>query len=145
MNKRILIITVFLSNIAFATVIPASLPHNSVKNNTINSLSNMATLNLYKRGLDKEVAQKKISDSLSGDENSNDLMMQNILNQLDALSREDIINFVSNAALHGRNIDLSSYDTLLCMIQKNSKISLEKIMIEKLQKIALQNQNIRSL
>lgn len=145
MNKRILIITVFLSNIAFATVIPASLPHNYVKNNTINSLSNMATLNLYKRGLDKEVAQKKVAESLSGDENSNDLMMQNIISQLDALSREDVINFVSNAALHGRNIDLGSYDTLLCMIQNNGKLSLEKTVLEKLQKIAQENQNIKAL
>jgi len=145
MNKRILIITVFLSNIVFASVVSVPLSQNSLKNSTINSLSNMATLNLYKRGLDKEVAQKKISDSLSGDENSNDLMMQNIISQLDALSREDVINFVSNAALHGRNIDLGSYDTLLCMIQNNGKLSLEKTVLEKLQKIAQENQNIKAL
>ena len=144
MNKRILIITVFLSNIVFATVIPEHLSNNSVKNRTINSLSNMAALDLYKRGLDKKVAQKKVLNSLQGDENSNDLMMQNILNQLDVLQREDVISFVSNAALYNRSVDLSSYDTLPCMIQKNNKISLEKTMLEKLQKIALQNQNIKS-
>jgi hypothetical protein len=145
MNKRILIITVFLSNIVFASVVSVPLSQNSLKNSTINSLSNMATLNLYKRGLDKEVAQKKVAESLSGDENSNDLMMLNIINQLDMLSREDVINFVSNAALHGRNIDLGSYDTLLCMIQNNDKIPLEKTVLEKLQKIAQENQNIKAL
>jgi hypothetical protein len=105
----------------------------------------MATLNLYNRGLDKAVAKKKISDSLRGDENSNDLMMQNILNQLDVLSREDLVKFVSDAALHSRDVDLSSYGTLLCMVQKNSKTTLDKTVLEKLQKIALENQNIRSL
>ncbi|ABB45060.1 hypothetical protein Suden_1786 [Sulfurimonas denitrificans DSM 1251] len=145
MNKRILIITVFLSNVVFATLTPLPPTQSSLKNSTINSLSNMATLNLYNRGLDKAVAKKKISDSLRGDENSNDLMMQNILNQLDVLSREDLVKFVSDAALHSRDVDLSSYGTLLCMVQKNSKTTLDKTVLEKLQKIALENQNIRSL
>lgn len=145
MNKRILIITVFLSNIVFATTIPTPISHSCVKNTTVNSFSNMATQNLYNRGLEKKVAQKKISDSLKGDEASNDLMMQNIINQLSLLKREDIITFVSNAALHNRDIDFSSYETLLQMIQENGKIPLEKTVLEKLQKITQQNQNIKSL
>ena len=145
MNKRILIITIFLSNMVFATVIPVPSSQNSAKNNTINSLSNMATQNLYKRGLDKTIAQKKIADSLLGDENSNDLMSQNILKEFEAIKREDIINFVSSAALYGKEVDLSSYATLLSIMQKTTNIALEKDALEKLQNIALQNQTIKFL
>lgn len=145
MSKKFLIITVFISNIVFATVIPVPLSPSSTKNNTINSLSSMATLNLYKRGLDKDVAEQKVLDTLSGDTNLDDLMAQNIVVQLEAIEREDIINFVSNAALYGKNIDFSSYETLISLLQKSNKVSLDKDILAKVQKISLENKNIKSI
>ncbi|MDD2905536.1 MAG: hypothetical protein WBK95_08310 [Sulfurimonas sp.] len=143
MSKKILIITVFLSNIVFAAAVPVRASHNFVKNNTVQSLSSMATLNLHKRGLDKDLAQKKVADSLGENAAINNLMAQNITAGLETITHEDIVSYVSDAALYAKSVDLSSYGTLLSLVQKSTTLALEGATLQKIEKIALENQIIK--
>ncbi|MBU1657849.1 hypothetical protein KKG72_02215 [bacterium] len=144
MSKKIIIISVFLSNIVFASVLPLNISQNNANTNQLNTLSNMAGLNLYKRGLDKKIAQQKISKSLQGDEYTNDLMAQNITENFAEITKEDIVTHISNSALYEKSVDLSSYSNIISLVQKSNKLVLDKENLEKIQKISLENTKIKS-
>ncbi|MBU0721488.1 hypothetical protein KJ877_09105 [bacterium] len=145
MSKKIIIISVFVSNIVFASVLPVNIAHGSANSNRLNTLSNLAGLHLYQRGLDKKTAQQKISKSLQGDEYVNDLMAQNIIENFTKITKEDIVAYISNSALYEKSVDLSSYANIISLVQKSRTFVLDKADLEKIQKISLENTKIKSL
>lgn len=145
MNKKIIIITVLLTNIVFASVLPVAIPLKNSNTNRVNTLSNMVSSNLHRRGLDKSVAEKKVSQSLEGDAYTNDLMAQNIINNLSDIKQEDLIAYLSNCALYGKSVNLSSYENILSLVQQTNKITLDTADLQIIQKISLENQNIKAL
>jgi transcriptional regulator NrdR family protein len=104
----------------------------------------MVSANLHRRGLNKSVAEKKVSQSLQGEAHTNDLMAQNILENMSDLKQEDIIAYLSNCALYGKSIDLSSYESIVSLVQQSNKFVLEKADVQIIQKISLENQYIKS-
>jgi hypothetical protein len=145
MNKKIIIISVLLTNMVFASVAPVSIALKNSNTNRVNTLSNMVSASLHRRGLEKNVAQKKVSQSLQGDAYTNDLMAQNILENMREIKQEDIISYISNSALYGKSVDLSSYETILSLVHKSSKLALDKTDLEKIHKVSLENKNIKAL
>ena len=145
MNKRILISTVFISNIIFASVLPSHINQINLNKNRLGTFSTAVSLHLYKRGLDKQVAIKKVSESLVGEDFENELMIQNILAQLDTVEYESIITYIADSVLHSKAVDLSSYGTIVGMVQKISKIRLDKVNLQKIEKISSQNVKIKQL
>ncbi|MBU1217045.1 hypothetical protein KJ870_10695 [bacterium] len=145
MNKKIIIISVLLTNMVFASVSPVSIALKNSHTNRVNTLSNMVSSNLHRRGLEKSVAQKKVSQSLQGDAYTNDLMAQNILENMREIKQEDIISYISNSALYGKSVDLSSYETILSLVHKSNKLALDKADLENIHKISLENKNIKAL
>ena len=145
MNKRILISTVFISNIIFASVLPSHINQISLNKNRLATFSAAVSLHLYKRGLDKKVAIKKVSESLVGEDFENELMINNILAQLDTVEYDNIIAYIADSILHSKEVDLSSYGTLVGMVQKISKQGLDKEVLEKIEKISSQNAKIKQL
>ena len=145
MNKRILISTVFISNIIFASVLPSHINQINLNTNRLGTFSTAVSLHLYKRGLDEKVAIKKVSESLLGEDFENELMIQNILTQLDTVEYESIINYIADSVLHSREVDLSSYGTIVGMVQKISKIRLDKVNLQKIERISSQNVKIKQL
>lgn len=144
MNKKIIIITVLLTNIVFASVLPVNVPLRNSDTNRVNTLSNMVSTNLHRRGLDKSVAEKKVSKSLQGEAYTNDLMAQNILENMSDIKQEDIIAYLSNCALYGKSVDLSSYESIVSLVQQSNKLALEKADMQIIQKISLENKYIKS-
>lgn len=144
MNKKIIIITVFLTNIVFASVSPLSIPLNNSNTKRVNTLSGMVSSNLHRRGLEKSVAEQKVSKSLQGDAYTNDLMAQNILENISGIKKENIIAYLTNCALYGKNVDLSSYESIVALVQQSNKLALEKADVQIIQKISLENQYIKS-
>jgi len=145
MNKKILISTVFISNIIFASVLPSQINQINLNKNRLASFSNTVSLHLYKRGLDKKVAQKKVSDFLVGEDFENDLMIHNILSSFDNIEYENIVEYIANSALYSKEVDLSSYDTIIGMVQKIKNTNLDELTLQKIEKVSLQNAKIKQL
>ena len=145
MNKKILISTVFITNIIFASVLPSHINQINLNKNRLGSFSSAVSLHLYKRGLDEKVAIKKVSESLIGEDFENELMIQNILTHLDGLEYDSIIAYIADSVLHSKEIDLSSYGTIVGMIQKISKSRLDKEVLQKIEKLSLENVKIKQL
>ena len=144
MNKRILISTVFISNIIFASVLPSQINQISLNKNRLGTFSTVVSQHLYKRGLDKEIAQKKVSSFLIGEDFENDLMIQNILSNLSMLEYDSVIEYIANSALYSKEVDLSSYDTIIGMVQKINS-NLDKLTLQKIEKVSLGNKKIKQL
>ena len=144
MNKRILISTVFISNIIFASVLPSQINQISLNKNRLGTFSTVVSQHLYKRGLDKEIAQKKVSSFLIGEDFENDLMIQNILSNLGMLEYDSVIEYIANSALYSKEVDLSSYDTIIGMVQKINS-NLDKLTLQKIEKVSLGNKKIKQL
>ena len=145
MKSRILITTVFVSNIIFASVVPSQINQINFNINRVGTFSNIVSLHLFKRGLDEEVAQKKVSDFLVGEDFENDLMIHNILSSFDNIEYENIVEYIANSALYSKEIDLSSYDTIIGMIQKINNTNLDELTLQKIEKVSLQNKKIKQL
>ena len=144
MNKRILISTVFISNIIFASVLPSQINQINLNKNRLGTFSTVVSQHLYKRGLDKEVAQKKVSNFLLGADFENELMMQNILSNLDMLQYDSVVEYIANATLYSKEVDLSSYDTIIGMVQMINS-NLDKLTLQKIEKVSAENRKIKQL
>lgn len=151
MKKQILIVTVLITNIAFASALPVEVRdiretrEIDVNRNTVNTLTKDAASHLYNRGLDKNIASKKVLTSLVGDETTNNLMAKNVLNHLNELKSEDMISYVSNCALYNTKVDLSAYDDLIGLVQKTNGFKLDELILAKVEKISLENKTIKFL
>jgi len=145
MSKKILISTVFISNIIFASVSPAQISQVQSNKNRLGTFSSLVSLHLYKRGLDKDVAIQKVSDFLVGKDFENDLMIQNILSNFDKIEHDNVVEYIANSALYSKEVDLSSYDTLIGMVQKIENKSLDALILKKIEKISLENKKIKQL
>ena len=144
MNKRILISTVFISNIIFASVLPSQINQISLNENRVGTFSSLISLHLYKRGLDKEIAQKKVSNFLIGEDFENDLMIHNILSNLDMLDYDSVVEYIASSALYSKEVDLSSYDTIIGMVQIINN-NLDKLTLQTIEKVSLENRKIKQL
>lgn len=148
MKKNILIVTVLISNIAFGSVLPGQIRDGkefSTQKTRVNSIHKAASINLSKRGLDESIAMDKVSEILKADEFTNVLMAQNIVMNFNELKHEDIISYISDSALYGKSVDLSSYSNIVALIQKSNNFNLDKTTLKKIEKIVLENKNIKSL
>ncbi len=145
MNKRILISTVFISNIIFASVLPSQINQINFNKNRVGTFSSLISLHLYKRGLDKEIAQKKVSNFLIGEDFENDLMIHNILSNLDMLDYNSVVEYIASSALYSKEVDLSSYDTIIGMVQKIKNTNLDELTLEKIERVSLGNKKIKQL
>lgn len=150
MKKEILIFTVLISNIAFASVFPLEIGEVRVvleireNKNRTNTLHDASIKRLQERGLDKIAANRKVLETLSGDEYANDLMAQNIIENFSEIKREDVVSYISDSALHAKRVDLGSYANIINLFQKNNIFALDNETLKKIEKISFENKNIRS-
>ncbi|MFT7860906.1 MAG: hypothetical protein ABXS93_08210 [Sulfurimonas sp.] len=143
MNKKIIIFTVLLTNITFAYALPVEVRVTSEISESRKSSEDIASVSieaLYERGLEKSAAKNKVFNSLQHDTKLSHTMAQNIIKHLDELEYSDIVSHISDAALFGKSVDLSSYEHLISLAQKSRKLKLDQGSLEKLEKISLENQ-----
>ncbi len=145
MKKSFLLATVLASNIVFAQVIPTQTILTQATKLQNNSLSSMAITQLQNRGLDTDVATSKVNKSLSQDALVIDLMTQNLVSVVDEVSLEDVVSYISEAALFDRSIDLSTYSSLVSITQKKMGASLSDETLSVLAKVSFQNLKISKL
>lgn len=147
MKREILIITVLITNIAFGATLPIKnrvVREIDTNKNRIKTLAGETRKYLYNKGLDANVADKKVIKALGGDEYANSLMAQNIVENFTEIKHEDIIAYIANCALHERGVDLSSHEEIIALLQKTNRFKLDKESLEKVEKTCLENKNIGS-
>ncbi|WP_457750172.1 hypothetical protein [Sulfurimonas sp.] len=143
MNNKIFIITVFISNIAFGAVLPKADLQKVQNTQHTNKLTTKISTQLFHRGLEKNIAKAKVKDSLMCDEELNDLMAYNIVKTVKNINEKDIVDFLTQAALAGKKIDLSSYSTLVALVQKSSLNCLDKKTLLAIEQVSLENEALK--
>ena len=145
MNNKFLIITVFISNIAFAAVVPKINLQETVNLKNTNKLTTKISKQLFNRGLERKVIQKKLEASLIHNENITELMAQNILKNIQSLQEKDIVDFMAQAILKRKRVDLSSYATLISLVQKHSITTFDDSMLLHVEKVSNENNKLLSM
>ncbi len=127
-KTQLFVITIFLSNIAFTSVLPADALENfrdvavSQEQNeeTKNTLHNAVVTHLINKGLDVDIAKERVEAALSHSELEAQLLAQQIVHT-QKISYSDIVEYVANAALYKKQINLSHPQELTALLQRNKK------------------------
>lgn len=73
---------------------------------------------LHNRGLEEDAAELIASELVSEKENTLLSMMMHILENHDIVTRDEVLAYLSQAALHKQKLDFRSYDHLIGMVEK---------------------------
>lgn len=145
MKIKILIVTIFITNIAFASSLPIDTREIKVNKNITKNLANTVSAHLHSKGLDKDVANERVSKSLVSGEIASDLMAINLLNHFPQLQHEDVISYISKCALFNKSVDLSAHDDILSLLQQSHGLIMDKHTLSKVKKVSLENKHIQSI
>ena len=141
MNKQNIIrITLFISVLVFNPAIADTLriASNIQTNLNINITEEIAST-LYKRGLEQKVAKERVEELIKGDAELFVMMLNNLLYGCDDIAKEEIVKYLSKAALHKQIVTLNSYDQLIDIYSKIKKSTPDEEVREKLSVIAKRN------
>ena len=97
---------------------------------------------LYERGLEKEAATHIASEFISKED---EVYLSNIIHHLEhheIVSKEEVLHYLSKAALRKQELDFNKYDHLVGMVSKIKKSPLTQEMKDKLSKIAKINREL---
>lgn len=127
MNKQnIITITLIITGLALNPLIAEEVQYTTSHNKNINqSITSSIAKILHKRGLDEDVADEMATSFVkSEDEILLAMLIQN-LETHDIVTKKEVLEYLSNAALHKQNIDFKSYDHILGMVHKIKQKSLD--------------------
>jgi len=144
MKIKMLLVTVFISNIAFASSLPIDTREikNSKEitiNNNTKTLATTVSTHLYNKGLDQDVANERVSKVLVGDRVTIDLMVMNLLCRFPQLQHEEVVAYISKCALFNKSVDLSAYNDILTLVQQSSSLTPNKDILAKVKQVSSEN------
>ena len=144
MDKRNFIsVTLLVSALAFNPLVAQQLNANissQIERNTTVS-SSIASI-LHKRGLDEDAAQEISNNLVDEEDELFALMINNLVNECSSLSKEEVLEYLSTAALYRQNVHFDSYAQLVNMVSKIKQKPLDEKALIKLSAIAKQNREI---
>ncbi len=141
MNKQNIIrITFFVSILVFNPVVAQThrISTNIQTNLNINITEEIASV-LYERGLEEETANKRAEELVEGNTELFSLMLSNLLLGCNSIAKDDMVKYLSRAALHKQSVKLNSYDQLIDIYSKIRKSTPNREVREKLSAIAKSN------
>jgi len=118
MNKHnILTITLIISGLALNPVLANTVQNTLVQSqNTDHTITESISSILYNKGIEEESADEMALTFLSEeDEMLLAIMMQN-LEMHNIVTKEEVLTYLSMAALHKQKIDFHSYDNIIGMV-----------------------------
>ena len=145
MSKEYMIlrITLFVSVLAFNPVAAETLKHiTNIQTQQETRVSTGIANILYKRGLDKDVAEELSQNLVAEDEELFTLMLENILHGCKNINKDALLTYLSNEALFRKSVDLQSYDQLVAMISKVKQKALDADTLKALQSVTKQNRQL---
>jgi len=134
-------LTLVISGLALNPLIAnTAVNHVSQTQTTNHTISSSIASILYNRGIDEDAAEE-ISNNLLAEEDEVLLamMLQNLEDECNIVSREEVLEYLSTAALHRQNIRFDSYDHLIAMVSKIKQTSLDTKTLQHLRDVANKN------
>ncbi len=143
MDKRnIISVTLLVSALAFNPLVATELNTNTTSQRQINSVTGSIAHILHKRGIDEDMA-KEISQNLIEDEDELfAAMINNLVNGYSDLSKEEILEYLSTAALYRQTVDFDSYSHLIHMVSEIKEKPLNEQSLKQLSRVAKLNQEL---
>jgi len=140
MDKRNLIsVTLLVSALAFNPLVANELNTNTSSQRQINSISSSIAHILHKRGIDEDMA-KEISKNLIDEEDELfAAMIDNLVNEYSSLTKEEVHEYLSTAALYRQRVDFDSYSHLINMVSKIKGKALNEQSLKQLSRVAKLN------
>ena len=140
MDKRNFIsVTLLVSALAFNPLVAQQLSTNvssQIQHSTVSS--NIASI-LHKRGLDEDAAQEISNNLVDEEDELFALMIDNLVNECSSLSKDEILEYLSTAALYRQDVHFDSYAHLVNMVSKIKEKSLDEKTLTQLSAIAKEN------
>ena len=140
MDKRNLIsVTLLVTALAFN---PLFAQHNIKTSQFIqeNRVTSKIASILHKRGLDEDAAKEISENFVSEDEELFALMINNLLHGCDDIKKEEVLEYLSSAALHRQSIKLDTYAQLVSMVSKIKQKKLDSKVLDQLKVVAQSNE-----
>jgi len=112
------------------------------QNQNPSSVTSSISSVLYNRGLEEETANELALALLEGED---EMYLSLLLRTLDAqniVSREDVLEYLSMAALHKKKLDLKSYDSLVGMVAHITKSRVDAHTLKHLSYLAKVNKQV---
>ncbi len=140
MDKRNFVsVTLLVSALAFNPLVAQQLNSNVSSQIQRSTVSSSIASILHKRGLDEDAA-REISNNLVDEEDELfALMINNLLNECSSLSKEEVLEYLSTAALYRQNVHFDPYSQLVNMVSKIKQKSLNEKTLKQLSTIAKKN------
>ena len=141
MNKQNFIrITLFVSALVFNPVVADTLRiSTNIRTNTRTTITENIASTLYKKGLEQKVARERAEELAEGNAELFTVMLNNLLYGCNDITEEEIVKYLSKAALHKQTVTLNSYDQLIDVYSKIKKLTPDKEVRERLSAIADSN------
>ena len=143
MEKRNIIgVTLLVSALAFNPLSANELNTNTASQRQVNSITSSITHILHKRGIDEDMA-KQFSQNLT--DNEDELfaaMIDNLLHEYSNVNKEEVLEYLSTAALYRQNVNFDSYSHLINMVSKIKRKSLDQEELKQLSAVARSNKEI---
>ena len=140
MDKRNFIsVTLLVSALAFNPLVAQQLSTNvssQIQHSTVSS--SIASI-LHKRGLDEDAAQEISNNLVDEEDELFALMIDNLVNECSSLSKDEILEYLSTAALYRQGVHFDSYAHLVSMVSKIKEKSLDEKTLTQLSAIAKEN------
>jgi len=142
-KQNLFTLTLIISGLSLNPVMAeAVLTTVSHSQNLNHSVSSSISSLLFNRGLDKETADAISENFLSEEDEALLAMLINDLEILDIVSREEVLKYLSQAALHKQKIDFHSYDSLVGMVSKIKETSLDTNTLKQLSQLSKINKQL---
>ncbi|PHS40706.1 MAG: hypothetical protein COB07_04135 [Sulfurovum sp.] len=132
-------ITLIISGLALNPLIANTTVKRATQTQSTNhTISASIASILHHRGIDEETAEE-ISNNLLEEDETLLAMMQNLEEVCSIVSREEVLEYLSTAALHRQNVRFDSYDQLIAMVSKIKQTSLDTKTLQNLRDVAKKN------
>lgn len=140
MDKRNFVsVTLLVSALAFNPLVAQQLNTNASSQIQRSTVSSSIASILHKRGLDEDAAGEISNNLVDEEDELFDLMINNLVNECSSLSKEEVLEYLSTAALYRQNVHFDSYAQLVNMVSKIKQKPLNEKTLKQLSVIAKKN------
>ena len=144
MDKRNFIsVTLLVSALALNPLVATQLNANTSSQIERNTVSSSIASILHKRGIDEDAAQEITNNLLDEEDELFALMIDNLVNECSSLSKDEILEYLSTAALYKQDVHFDTYAQLVNMVSKIKQKPLNEKTLKQLKAIAKKNALLR--
>ncbi len=139
-KQNFLTLTLIISGLALHPVLADSEFNRVSHSQSINqSVAGSIASILHNRGLDEDVANELALTLVDEEDEMLLAMLIHHLEMQNIVSKDEVLTYLSTAALHKQKFDFHAYDTLVGMVSKITQKSLDQRTLSQLRLMAKQN------